>query len=93
VYAEIVSIGHELLMGEVVDTNSAHLARVLADLGINLYHKQTVGDNVLRLVNRSHLGLHLQGVGRAADGVRVMRMLEALYVSAQEGQVIEVSDP
>jgi predicted dehydrogenase len=31
--------------------------------------------------------------GRAADGVRVMRMLEALYVSAQEGQVIEVSDP
>jgi nicotinamide-nucleotide amidase len=47
--AEIICIGTELLLGNVVDTNATFLARELADLGIDLYHKTTVGDNLLRV--------------------------------------------
>jgi nicotinamide-nucleotide amidase len=48
--AEIICIGTELLLGQIVDTNAQFLARELADLGINLYHKTTVGDNLERII-------------------------------------------
>jgi competence/damage-inducible protein CinA-like protein len=48
--AEILSIGTELLLGQIVDTDSAFLGRTLASLGINLYRKGTVGDNFARVV-------------------------------------------
>jgi nicotinamide-nucleotide amidase len=41
-------IGTELLLGHVVDTNSAYIGRKLAGIGINLYHKAAVGDNKIR---------------------------------------------
>jgi nicotinamide-nucleotide amidase len=47
--AEIVCIGTELLLGQIVDTNAAYLAKELAGLGIELYHKSTVGDNLSRV--------------------------------------------
>lgn len=47
--AEIITIGTELLLGEIVDTNSRFLARSLRDAGIDLYRKTTVGDNVKRI--------------------------------------------
>ena len=46
--AELVIIGTELLLGEIVDTNAQFLARGLANCGINLYYKSTVGDNWVR---------------------------------------------
>jgi nicotinamide-nucleotide amidase len=46
---EIVTIGTEILLGHLVDTNSAHLARVLADHGVDVYAKHSVGDNADRL--------------------------------------------
>ena len=48
--AEIIAIGTELLLGDIVNTNAAHLARGLASLGINTYHQQVVGDNPKRLL-------------------------------------------
>src|SRR2546426_2978188 len=48
--AEIISVGTELLLGQIVDTDSAFLSRTLAELGINLYRKGTVGDNFERVV-------------------------------------------
>ncbi len=48
--AEIISIGTEILLGEIVDTNSAYVAARLPALGIDLYYKHTVGDNLDRLV-------------------------------------------
>jgi competence/damage-inducible protein CinA-like protein len=48
--AEIVCIGTELLLGQIIDTNAAFLAKELADLGIDLYHKTTVGDNLSRII-------------------------------------------
>ncbi len=48
--AEIICVGTELLLGQIVDTNAAYLARILAQHGIDLYYKSTVGDNLQRLV-------------------------------------------
>ncbi|MDO8589128.1 MAG: competence/damage-inducible protein A [Armatimonadota bacterium] len=47
--AEIISVGTELLLGQIVDTNAAYLSRVLSSLGIDLYHRTTVGDNETRI--------------------------------------------
>ena len=47
---EIISIGTELLLGQITDTNAAYLGRTLAGLGIDLYYKTTVGDNEGRVL-------------------------------------------
>jgi competence/damage-inducible protein CinA-like protein len=49
--AEIITIGTELLLGEIVDTNARFIARKLRDEGIDLYRKTTVGDNVHRIAD------------------------------------------
>ncbi|WP_277673270.1 competence/damage-inducible protein A [Piscibacillus halophilus] len=46
---EVITVGTELLLGQIVDTNSSWLSEVLANSGINVYYKQTVGDNFDRL--------------------------------------------
>ena len=38
VNAEIVAIGSELLLGQIVDTNSAWMAQRLAEIGVNLFY-------------------------------------------------------
>ena len=55
--AEIVSIGTELLMGQIVDTNAQHLGKLLPELGIAHYHRQTVGDNLERAAEAIRLAL------------------------------------
>ncbi len=47
--AEILCIGTELLLGDIVNTNAAFLSSRLADLGINVYRHTSVGDNPERL--------------------------------------------
>jgi nicotinamide-nucleotide amidase len=47
--AEIITIGTEILLGEIVDTNARYLARELRDAGIDLYRKTSVGDNPGRI--------------------------------------------
>ena len=46
---EIVAIGTEILLGHLLDTNSMHVARELADGGVDVYAKHAVGDNASRL--------------------------------------------
>jgi nicotinamide-nucleotide amidase len=72
--AEILSIGTEILLGEIVDTNSAYIAARLPALGIDLYYKHTVGDNLGRLVEtlgraleRADLVLCTGGLGPTED--------------------------
>ncbi|WP_027633548.1 competence/damage-inducible protein A [Clostridium hydrogeniformans] len=48
--AEIISVGTELLLGDIVNTNAQFLAKELADLGIDMYHQTVVGDNEERLL-------------------------------------------
>jgi nicotinamide-nucleotide amidase len=47
--AEIITIGTEILLGEIVDTNTRTLARRLRDIGIDIYLTTTVGDNSGRI--------------------------------------------
>ena len=48
--AEVVSVGTELLLGQIVDTNAAYLAKTLSEYGVTIYRRSTVGDNMERLV-------------------------------------------
>jgi competence/damage-inducible protein CinA-like protein len=72
--AEIITIGTEILLGEIVDTNAQYIARKLRDLGIDLYRKSTVGDNTNRIsqaiqqaMERSEIVLTTGGLGPTVD--------------------------
>ncbi len=47
--AEIVTIGTELLLGQIVDTNAAYIAQQLNTIGVSVLYKTTVGDNAVRM--------------------------------------------
>ena len=71
---EIIAIGTELLLGEIQDTNTAYLARVFRDLGIDLYRTTIVGDNYERIsqsireaMTRSQIILTTGGLGPTID--------------------------
>ncbi len=75
-HAEIIATGSELLLGEVVDTNSTYIARQLRDIGLNLYFKTVVGDNELRMaealsiaLKRSDVIITTGGLGPTIDDV------------------------
>ena len=53
--AEILAVGTEILLGDIVNTNAQYLARRLADLGIFVYHQSVVGDNEDRLLEAYEL--------------------------------------
>lgn len=47
--AEIITIGTEILLGEIIDTNTRYLSLKLREQGIDLYRQTTVGDNIERI--------------------------------------------
>ncbi|MGA7732182.1 MAG: CinA family nicotinamide mononucleotide deamidase-related protein [Chloroflexia bacterium] len=72
--AEIVSIGTELLLGTINDTNAQYLAQRLAGLGIDCYYVSQVGDNLGRIIEvlaraweRSELTITTGGLGPTGD--------------------------
>ncbi len=75
-HAEIIATGSELLLGEVVDTNSTYIARRLREIGLNLFFKTVVGDNEQRMeetlriaLNRSDVIITTGGLGPTVDDV------------------------
>ena len=74
--AEILCVGTELLLGDIVNTNAAYIARELARIGIELYHQTVVGDNQERLkralneaFDRADLVVTTGGLGPTFDDV------------------------
>lgn len=67
--AEIITIGTELLLGQIADTNAAYLARKLAEIGLNVYRKTTVGDNELRIAEAVRSALHRSDVVITSGGL------------------------
>ena len=72
--AEIVTIGTEMLLGDLVDTNTAWISQRLAELGVGIYRHTTVGDNTERIVDalreassRSALVVTTGGLGPTSD--------------------------
>ena len=73
---EIISVGTELLLGDVTDTNATYLSRALRELGICVYHRQTCGDNPARMkqqfslaLSRSDLVIVTGGLGPTRDDI------------------------
>ena len=74
--AEIISIGTEILMGEILDTNAQYVAQRLPAMGIDLFYMHQIGDNRPRLVElisqarqRSDIVLCTGGLGPTEDDI------------------------
>ncbi|BAZ46693.1 competence/damage-inducible protein CinA [Chondrocystis sp. NIES-4102] len=72
--AEVICIGTELLLGDILNTNSQYLAKELANLGIPHYYQTVVGDNVARIhqiletaIKRSNILIFTGGLGPTPD--------------------------
>lgn len=72
--AEIIAIGSELLLGQIVDTNTSYIARRLAENGIELVRTATVGDGLHQIeeaikeaVTRSQIVITTGGIGPTED--------------------------
>ncbi len=69
VNVEIVSIGSELLLGQIVDTNSAWISQRLAENGVNVYYKSCVGDNLNRMTEVLSIALERADVVITGGGI------------------------
>jgi nicotinamide-nucleotide amidase len=90
--AEIISVGTELLLGTIVDTNAAYLGRELATLGIDTYYISAIGDNPGRLAEvlargwqRSDVIIMTGGLGPTEDDLT----REAIAALLQEPMVVQ----
>lgn len=84
---EILCVGTELLLGQILNTNAQFFSQELAKLGINCYFQTTVGDNKARIIacirqalQRSHLLIITGGLGPTADDLTTECVAEALDV-------------
>ena len=71
---ELICVGTELLLGNIVNTNAAYLSEKCALLGLSMYHQSVVGDNAERLkesletaLNRSDVVILSGGLGPTQD--------------------------
>ena len=83
--AEILSVGTELLLGQIANTNAVYLSRRLSELGIDLFRQVTVGDNVERVcaavreaVALADVVIMTGGLGPTADDVTAEAVALAL---------------
>ncbi len=72
--AEIITIGTEILLGEIVDTNTRYIARTLRGMGVDIYRTITIGDNIERIaeaihnsMNRAEIVITTGGLGPTVD--------------------------
>lgn len=72
--AEIISVGTEILLGDIVNTNAQFLAKELASLGVEVYHQVVIGDNEERVkeafdqaFSRSDMVITTGGLGPTKD--------------------------
>jgi nicotinamide-nucleotide amidase len=98
-HAEIVMTGSELLLGEIVDTNATMMAKMLRNIGLDLYYKTTVGDNEERItqvltlaLDRSPVIITSGGLGPTVDDVTRQAVANAtgrrlVYSTELEAQI------
>jgi nicotinamide-nucleotide amidase len=88
--AEIIAIGTELLLGEIQDTNTRYLARILRDSGVNLYRTTMIGDNAERIagviresLSRAQIVITTGGLGPTVDDPTRQAVALALGVDTE----------
>lgn len=82
---ELISVGTELLLGNIVNTNANFLSKKCAELGLSLYYQVTVGDNMERLcaviqkaLSRSDILILTGGLGPTQDDLTKEAVAKAL---------------
>jgi nicotinamide-nucleotide amidase len=90
VRCEVLAIGTELLLGQIVDTNSSWIGEQLADAGIDSYEHRQVGDNLGRMVpalrellDRSDAVIVCGGLGPTPDDMTRQAIAEVLGVELE----------
>jgi len=88
--AEIITIGTEILLGEIIDTNARDIARKLRDAGIDLYWETTVGDNPARIsqairqaMERCQIIITTGGLGPTVDDPTRDAVAQAIGVETE----------
>lgn len=91
VVGEIVAVGTELLLGQIINSNARFLAEALARLGVDVYFQTVVGDNQRRAaatfrqaVERSDLVISSGGLGPTEDDLTREAVAEALGLPLEE---------
>lgn len=86
--AEIIAVGTELLLGQIVNTNARHIARGCADIGLDVYVQTVVGDNRGRIAeafrlaaSRADVVLATGGLGPTQDDITKEALAELLGLS------------
>jgi competence/damage-inducible protein CinA-like protein len=99
--AEIITIGTEILLGEIIDTNSAWLARELRNLNVDVFRTTTVGDNADRIakvlretLQRADIIITTGGLGPTVDdptreAVALAFGVETVYLPELWEQIVE----
>lgn len=89
--AEIIAVGTEILLGQITNTNSTHIAQGLAELGIDSYYQTVVGDNPKRLAavleiaaQRNDLVILSGGLGPTKDDLTKQTLAKYLNVPLVE---------
>lgn len=84
VIVEVISVGTELLLGQIVNTNSSHIGSVLADHGLDAHFQQVVGDNLARVataistaLRRADAVIITGGIGPTRDDLTREALCEA----------------
>ncbi len=91
---EIVCVGTEILLGDIVNTNAVYLSKELASMGISVLRQSVVGDNNARLkemlrqaLDRSDIVITTGGLGPTADDItrdRCCEVMESELVLSEE---------
>ena len=88
--AEIITIGTEILLGEIVDTNTRFLSLKLREQGIDLYRQTTVGDNIQRIAQAIQSSLPITdviittgGLGPTIDDPTRLAVAAALEIETE----------
>ncbi|MFA5149087.1 MAG: competence/damage-inducible protein A [Candidatus Omnitrophota bacterium] len=91
--AEIISIGTEILLGQILNTNQQWLSQKLAGIGIGVYFHSTIGDNPERLANaiktgleRSDIVITTGGLGPTVDDITLETIAGALSLGLRLGK-------
>lgn len=94
--AEIIAVGTEILLGQIVNTNAQYMAKELADLGVDVYFQGVVGDNMVRVKQalqiaseRSDLVVCCGGLGPTEDDLTkdaIAEFTEAKLVIDEEAK-------
>ncbi|MGA9746632.1 MAG: molybdopterin-binding protein [Nocardioides sp.] len=99
--AEVVSVGTELLIGEIVDTNAAAVAQRLAAAGLDAHYRVTVGDNLERIVavlatacERADVVVVTGGIGPTGDDITkdALCVMAGLTLARDDAHAVHIHD-